>query len=428
MSPSAHHNLTLISPSVLKPQARNARTHSKRQIKQIAASIEKFGFTNPVLVDDDNRILAGHGKVAAAKLLKLQEVPALRLADMSEADKRAYAIADNRLAEKAGWDREVLAIELQALVDLNFEVELTGFEMGEIDLILGEAAEAKNPPLAPEDAVPKLSSGRPVSQSGDLWILGPHRLFCGDSREVSCYERLMQGEAARLVITDPPYNVKIEGNVCGLRATRHREFAMASGEMSASQFEGFLKTVFKLLVQFSTPGSLHFLFMDWRHMQEMLAAGHCVYSELKNLVVWAKTNGGMGSLYRSQHELSFVWKAGDAPHINNVELGRHGRNRSNVWSYPGVNTFKPDRQDELELAPDGQTFRADRRRDQGLFEPRRHCPRPFLRLGHHSDRGRTHGSQGLRSRNRPRLYRCRCAPLASIYGPRRRALGERRDF
>lgn len=338
-----------ISRLSLYPQ--NARTHSRKQIRQIAESIRRFGFTNPVLIDDANQIMAGHGRVEAAKLIGLAEVPTVRLSHLSTAEKRAYILADNRLAEKAGWDREILAIELQALIDLDFEIELTGFETSAVDALLEDAAEAAAV-SGPEDLVP---AAQPpdcaVSSPGDLWLLEGHRLLCGNALDPVAYETLMAGESAEMVFTDPPYNVPVDGHVCGLGRVRHRDFAMASGEMSPETFQGFLKTVFSHMAANSVDGSIHFTFMDWRHMAEILAAGRAVYSELKNLVVWNKTNGGMGTFYRSKHELTFVWKNGNAPHINNFELGQHGRNRTNVWDYAGVNTMRPGRHDELAMHP-----------------------------------------------------------------------------
>jgi DNA modification methylase len=334
----------------LKPYANNARTHSKQQIRQIAKSIKRFGFCNPVLVDDNKQIIAGHGRVEAAKLLGIDAVPTCRLSHLSEADKRAYILADNKLAEKAGWDREMLAIELQGLVDLNFEVELTGFEMAEIDVILDEAEEANGAETGPEDDVPQ-PTATAVTKPGDLWVLGNHRLLCGDAREATAYESLLDGTKAEFVFTDPPYNVAIEGNVCGLGSIHHREFAMASGEMSEAEFTAFLEVVFRNLAVSTANGSIHQLCMDWRHMPEMLAAGRKIYSELKNLCVWNKSNAGMGSFYRSKHELVFVWKNGDAPHINNFELGQHGRNRTNVWDYAGISTMRAGRLEELAMHP-----------------------------------------------------------------------------
>jgi DNA modification methylase len=335
----------------LRPHPNNARTHSNKQIKQIAKSIEKFGFCNPVLVDDANQIIAGHGRVQAATFLGLEAVPTCQLSHLSEAEKRAYILADNKLAEKAGWDKELLAIELQGLIELEVDVELTGFETAEIDFILEEAREASGAASGPEDAAPEPSPGPAVSQAGDLWLLGAHRLLCADAREQAAYDALLEGGKADFVFTDPPYNVAIDGHVSGLGRVRHREFAMASGEMTEAEFTAFLKTVFGLLTANSIDGSIHQICMDWRHAWEMLVAGRAVYSELKNLCVWNKSNAGMGSFYRSKHELVFVWKSGTAAHVNNFELGQHARHRTNVWDYPGVNTMRAGRIAELTMHP-----------------------------------------------------------------------------
>lgn len=341
--------VTQLPPGSLKPYARNARTHSARQIADIAASIKAFGFNNPVLIDKDGGIVAGHGRVDAARKLGLQTVPCVRLEHLTDEQKRAYILADNKLAEKAGWDPEILKIELQHLssLDLDFDVTVTGFEMAEIDVLLSDA------PLAPDpaDEVPQVEPGPAVTRVGDIWQIGPHRLICGDSTKPEIYARLLDGAKAQMVFTDPPYNVRIGGHVCGLGQVKHREFAMASGEMSSDEFTCFLSTVFANLTGHAADGAIHFVCMDWRHMSEVLAAAAPVYSELKNLCVWAKTNGGMGSLYRSQHELVFVYKSGQAPHINNVELGRHGRYRTNVWSYAGANAFSRTRDADLDMHP-----------------------------------------------------------------------------
>jgi 16S rRNA G966 N2-methylase RsmD len=340
----------MIQVERLTPYPGNARKHSRKQIRQVAKSIERFGFTNPVLIDDDGQIIAGHGRVEA-ELLGMQSVPTLRLSHLSAADKRAYIIADNRLAEKAGWDRELLAIELQALIDIDFDIELTGFETSAVDIILEDAHEATGKTAGPEDKAPDPRSGPAVSQPNDLWVLGNHRLVCGDASDDDAYQPLMGGEKATFVFTDPPYNVRIDGHVCGSGAVRHREFAMASGEMSSEAFTGFLTTVFGRLAAHATDGSIHDICMDWRHMDEMMTAGRAVYIELENLCIWNKTNAGMGSFYRSQHELVFIWKSGESPHVNNFELGQHGRNRTNVWTYAGVNTMRPGRMEELEWHP-----------------------------------------------------------------------------
>lgn len=334
--------------SSLKPSPRNARTHSKTQIKQIAASIEEFGFTNPVLIDETQTILAGHGRVEAVKLLDLKEVPVVRIEHMTPAQKRAYVIADNQLALNAGWDEAILAVEFDALAELDFDVALTGFEMGDIDRLIGSLSHAGD---ETGETIPCPSDGPAITELGDVWQIGRHRLICGDATEMDVYDRLMLGVKADLVFTDPPYNVEIAGNVSGLGKHTHSEFAMASGEMTAAQFEGFLRTVFVQLVRVSHNGAIEFVCMDWRHMREVLSAADGVFTELKNLCVWAKTNGGMGSLYRSQHELVFVFKSGTKPHINNVSLGKHGRNRTNVWNYAGANAFGETRDSDLEMHP-----------------------------------------------------------------------------
>lgn len=335
----------------LKSFAGNARTHSRKQVKQIARSIERFGFTNPVLISDDGEIVAGHGRVEAAKLLGWKAVPTIALSHLSATERRAYVIADNKLALNAGWDKEILAIELQALVDLDFDVELTGFSLAEIDLVLDEASEADpGGSDAAEDAV-EFASGTPVSRYGDLWQLGRHRLLCGDARSGVDFEALMAGEKADLVFTDPPYNVKIDGNVCGLGSVRHREFVFASGEMSESQFTQFLGDSLGNAAAVMRDGAIAFVCMDWRHMGELLAAGSRVFTELKNLVVWNKTNGGMGAFYRSKHELIFVFKQGTAEHTNSFGLGETGRYRTNVWDYAGISSIGTARSEELAMHP-----------------------------------------------------------------------------
>lgn len=347
-------NLKVIyeNPAVLNPYARNSRTHTKKQIKQIASSMKEFGFTNPILVDGDKGVLAGHGRLEAAKLLGVDSVPTIPLGEMNETQKRAYILADNKLAENAGWNPEILAIELQYLteLDIDFDAAITGFETAEIDILIGDlnGDNSQNP----ADEIPDIETDTaPVSVPGDLWLLGKHRLLCADATDRNSFDLLRDGTQAQMVFSDPPYNVRISGNVCGLGAVKHDEFAMASGEMSPDEFTAFLSSVLGHMAAYSQDGAIHFICMDWRHIGELTAAGHDVYAELKNLCVWAKTNGGMGSLYRSQHELVFVFKNGTAPHINNVELGKHGRYRTNLWTYAGVNTLKSDRLDELAMHP-----------------------------------------------------------------------------
>jgi DNA methylase len=296
----------------------------------------------------------------------------VRVDHLTPAQIRAYVIADNKLAENAGWDRALLTLELQELsVELNFDVTVTGFETAEIDLLISELNED-----TPDDAdeVPTIDRSVPaVSRPGDLWRIGDHLLLCGDALKKDSYVTLLGAQKAQMVFTDPPYNVAIAGNVSALGKVKHREFAMASGEMSTHEFTEFLETAFMRLADFSTNGSIHFICMDWRHIRELLEAATKPYSELKNLCVWSKTNAGMGSLYRSQHELIFLFKKGTAPHVNNVELGRFGRNRTNVWNYPGVNTFGKDRGTELAMHPTVKPVALVA--DAILDCSYRHCPR-----------------------------------------------------
>ena len=331
---------------------RNARKHSQKQIAQIAVSIHEFGFTNPILINEKRRVIAGHGRLLAAKELGLEFIPAIKLAHLSEAQERALAIADNKIALNSSWDLEILSEELEFMSAPDFEIEvgIIGFDTPEIDLIIGEPVETSK--LDPADEPISIDRSKPaITQSGDLWICGKHRLYCGSALDAAAYDRLMDGEQAQMVITDPPYNVKIDGHVSGLGKARHQEFAMAAGEMTGSEFKSFLHTAFGCVAANSIDGALAFIFMDWRHMPEILAAGLAAFQEFKNLCVWNKTNGGMESLYRSKHELVFVFKSGTASHINNVELGRHGRYRTNVWDYAGANSFGRNRKSDLETHP-----------------------------------------------------------------------------
>ena len=337
---------TEIDIAELKPWARNARKHPRKQLRQIAASIEAFGFINPVLIDKGKSILAGHGRVEAAKLLGRTTVPCLFVEHLSDAQKRAYVLADNKIALNAGWDEELLAAELRALSspDAGVPVDLTGFSIAEIDeLITLEAPEDDRNPR--DDRLPVAVAAR--VQPGDLWALGAHRLIAGDSCDPAVVDRLMADAKARMVFTDPPYNVPIDGHVGGSGRLRHREFAMASGEMSREAFTSFLRRAFGNLVRHSLDGAIHYVCMDWRHMAEVQAAADGIYGELKNLIVWVKETGGMGTFYRSRHELIFVFKVGTAPHVNSFELGQHGRYRTNVWECRGASPT------ELGLVIDG---------------------------------------------------------------------------
>jgi DNA modification methylase len=329
----------------IRPDPRNARTHPKRQVDQIVASIRAFGFTNPILTDEGGQVIAGHGRLLAARQLGMAEVPVIGLTGLSDAQKRALRLADNKIALGAGWDLEILQMELAdlAALDVDIDLSLTGFTAGEIDTIL-------KTPVDPDDEVVPALAAAPRTGPGDIWVLGEHRIGCGDSRDMAFLRSVICEEGVvDAAFLDPPYNVRISGNAVS-RGT-HREFAMASGEMSDDQFRRFLTDTLGAAAAVSRNGAVHFVCMDWRHMEDVAGVGRGVYGELLNLCVWNKSNAGMGSLYRSKHELVFVFRVGDAPSLNNVELGRHGRNRTNVWDYPSVNTLKGSRREDLALHP-----------------------------------------------------------------------------
>jgi DNA modification methylase len=315
----------------------NPRKHSKRQLEKLAASMNEFTFTVPISVDADNNVIAGHARLLASKLAGMKTVPVIRFRHLSPVQIRAYMLADNRLAEMAEWDESALAIQLQYFIDIEngFDVTLTGFEVPEVDLILQEVAA----PVTEEENVEPPSFGTTVARSGDIFELGRHRIVCGDSLESETWLALMEGKQADVVFADPPYNVPIPGHASGNGSIHHPNFAMASGEMSSEEFTAFLTREFLLLVEHSKPGSLHYICMDWRHIGEVTSASNALYDSLVNLCVWAKSNGGMGSFYRSQHELIFVFRNGHDRHRNNIQLGRYGRNRTNLWNYPSVNSL-----------------------------------------------------------------------------------------
>ena len=329
----------------LVPDPRNARTHPKRQIEQIVASIRAFGFTNPILADPEGRLIAGHGRLLAAKQIGLGEVPVVELAGLSEAQKKALRLADNRIALNAGWDIEILKLELAELSLPEFDIDLglTGFSSGEIDVILTDKVD-------PEEEIIPAVPVEPRARLGDIWQLGEHRIGCGDGRDVAFLQAIIgKGQTIDAAFLDPPYNVKINGHANA--KGRHREFAMASGEMTTQGFRTFLSETLSACERVSRGGAVHFVCMDWRHLDDVSAVGGEIYNALLNICVWNKSNAGMGSLYRSKHEMVFVYRVGDAPHTNTVELGKHGRNRTNVWDYASVNSMRGSRREDLELHP-----------------------------------------------------------------------------
>jgi DNA modification methylase len=332
-------------PESLTPDPRNARTHPRRQIEQIVASIRAFGFTNPILTDPEGSLIAGHGRLRAAKEIGLAEVPVIELAGLSEAEQRALRLADNKIALNAGWDVEILKLELSDLSTSGFDIDLslTGFSSGEIDVVLAGSPD-------PDDEVIPAVPSEPRTRPGDIWQLGEHRIGCGDGRDVAFLQAII-GEGAKVdaAFLDPPYNVKINGHANA--RGRHREFAMASGEMTTSAFRTFLAETLGACARVSRPGAVHFACMDWRHMDDVTASVAGIYDELLNICVWNKSNAGMGSLYRSKHEMVFVYRVPGAVHTNAVELGRHGRNRTNVWDYASVNSMRGSRREDLALHP-----------------------------------------------------------------------------
>ncbi len=321
----------------IKLDPRNPRQHSHKQIKQLANCIQEFGFIKPVVIDDLNQMVSGHAMLLAAKQLGFFEVPAIKVRHLSAAQLRAFRLADNKLAQHSSWDDRFLAQELASLKELNldFDFKITGFSNPEADIIIQNYNSAKLPPTS-ESMLPQ--TGSPVCARDDVWKLDEHRIVCGDATVPETFALLMQESKAEMVFVDPPYNLRIEGNVSGKGKVKHLNFGQASGEMGSDQFSHFLATACGNLVAYSDNGAIHYVCMDWRHTQELMAAGREVYTELKNIVVWAKDNPGLGSLYRSAHEFIFVYKSGTAAHINNVELGKHGRNRSNVWQYQSAAT------------------------------------------------------------------------------------------
>jgi len=336
-----------VNISELKAYSQNPKDHPEKQIQQIAASIKEFGFNTALLIDETNEIIAGHGRLEAAKILQLDTVPVIRLSHLSEAQKRAYRLADNKIAENGGWNTDLLRLEISELEQIcnDFDITITGFEDLEID-VLTNPNETKT---ADEqlNKIPYVPENEIVSKIGDIWTLVNHKIICGNSLESYTFQNLMGNKLADMILQDPPYDLKIGGHVC---KTQHKEFAMASGEMNSEEFTKFLKSNFAICEQYLKDGGLSYNYMDWRHIGEIIAAGRDIYKSFINMVVWVKSSGGMGSLYRSQHELCFVFKKGKESHTNNVELGKNGRYRTNVWHYAGVNSFGRHK-DDIKMHP-----------------------------------------------------------------------------
>lgn len=336
-------NSQMVSVDHLRPLGRDTRRHPQKQIVKLARSLHEFGFVQPILIDEERRVIAGWALVQAARHLEFPEVPAVTLSGLTASQARALRLALNRLGEDSNWDRIELGLELGE-ISADIDLELTGFDTPELDIVLkGEADDE-------EDELPEVSEAEPTTKPGDLWILGSHRIYCGDALVQESYERLLSDEKATMVFTDPPYNVRVT-DISGLGRHKHEEFAMASGEMSSGEYRNFLRRVGERLAANATDGSIHYVCIDWRHINDLVEACGPVFAELKNVCVWTKPAAGMGSLYRSQHEFVAVFKSGTGPHINNIELGRHGRDRSNVWSYAGQGSFNGTAKSKLALHP-----------------------------------------------------------------------------
>jgi DNA modification methylase len=332
----------------LKVSERNARTHSPKQINQIAASIREFGFIGALVTNKEGMILAGHGRYEAAKLLNLKSVPTISVEHLTKEQQRAFALADNKIASNAGWDPSILKFELEKLlaVDLAFDLEITGFDSTEIDVLIDDFQSTGDMDSA--DQIPPLSA-QAVTRLGDVWLLGDHKIICADARSAETLASIVD-RPARMAFMDPPYNVPVDGHVGGLGRIRHREFKMASGEMTSIEYRQFLNTCFQNAQAVSMDGAVHFACIDWRHIEDLSAAARNVYSKHLNTCVWVKTHAGMGSFYRSRYELILVFKVGKGPHLNTVELGKNGRYRTNVWEY-AANNSREGRLDSLSMHP-----------------------------------------------------------------------------
>ena len=363
----------------------NPRRHPEAQIARLMKSIARV-WTNPLLIDETATILAGHARLEAAKRLGRPRVPTVAIVGLSESEKRAVVIADNRLPEQAVWDFDILKEHFKELIELDFEVELTGFSTGEIELVMDRKPPAKSTDPADHSTATRFETEGPaISQLGDIWQLGRHRLICGDALSRDCYGRLLQGDPAQMVITDHPYNVPIDGPVTGRGKVRDRELKV----MPEPAFTKFLERSIHWAITFSRNGSIHYLFVDWRHLPELLNVARPLYAEWKDVLVWNKSHAVRGSFYGSKHELIAVFKNGAGAHIQNFGRG-HGRHRANVLDYAEVNGLKAGRQDELDadrmVKPVGliADLIRDCSRRNGINS------RPIWRQRHDHSRGRAH--------------------------------------
>lgn len=349
----SNNNLQMVDIESIILRFKSLRKHSKKQLQKLKNAINKVGYVNPILLDEKYNILAGELRLFAAKELGFTQIPAIILENLTPEEIEAIRILDNRIAEDGEWNFENLKDEIEKLMKFDITFEDLGFDTVDYDeiFLIKNSGENKVHDTDKEDES-WLDANIPTKvKTGDLWRLGDHFIFCGDSLNDKSFEILMQGELAQIVVTDPPYNCKIKGHVCGLGKTQHEEFAMASGEMTDSEFAEFISKFMQNLVKFSCDGSLSYIFMDWVGVKLLLTQGKKHYSELKNIAVWNKKVGGMGAMYRSQHEMVPIFKNGKAKHQNHIQLGKNGRYRTNVWDYSGVRATNPTSLELLKLHP-----------------------------------------------------------------------------
>lgn len=349
----SNNNLQMVDIESIILRSKSLRKHSKKQLQKLKNAINKVGYVNPILLDEKYNILAGELRLFAAKELGFTQIPAIILENLTPEEIEAIRILDNRIAEDGEWNFENLKDEIEKLMKFDITFEDLGFDTVDYDeiFLIKNSGENKVHDTDKEDES-WLDVNIPTKvKTGDLWRLGDHFIFCGDSLNDKSFEILMQGELAQIVVTDPPYNCKIKGHVCGLGKTQHEEFAMASGEMTDSEFAEFISKFMQNLVKFSCDGSLSYIFMDWVGVKLLLTQGKKHYSELKNIAVWNKKVGGMGAMYRSQHEMVPIFKNGKAKHQNHIQLGKNGRYRTNVWDYSGVRATNPTSLELLKLHP-----------------------------------------------------------------------------
>lgn len=328
-------NVIYLSPKSLT--GNSIKKFNKEELQITTKVIEKFGFQVPIVIDNNQNVIIGAALLQAAINLKIDKIPTVEVKNLSDEEVKMFTVAINKISTYGELDFENIIVDLKDWLYMP-EYEITPEELGfssiEIDNLLftcdfENKCETNTNEIIPENITP-------IVQPGDLIKLGKHLLYCGDALESLSYKKLLGNNKADIIITDAPYNVKIQGNVT--KQKHHNEFANASGEMTSQEFIEFLQTAFENLADFSEQDSIHYLFMDWKHLWEIQNACKEVYGKLLNICVWNKLKGGMGSFYRSQHEFCLVYQNGTASHKNNIELGKHGRNRTNVWDYTGMNS------------------------------------------------------------------------------------------